>query len=560
MANMLIDDMRANKLNLPGLGACTPPSEVRNAVINNPGAFRAGSVGPDFYPDLFLGQGVIHPDNSGKWLDLMFKRLLVSVPSERDKNLAFTLGFMSHYAGDMFGHAYVNHYAGGWFPLIKDIPTNPAKAKIVIKHILVEEYMDQRVPANASMQLDPPINFIRDVFTCSDAHLLMKQMNVGDDLTNPLSKYIILRNDVHNDLLKTAIGVLPGVTQYVQNWEEDVDSGIVTWLSEWAKTAEIFSGSGSDKFKQVIDNLEKWFMLKFISMIGFPDFVGQVISFLDDINILGPIKDFLKQLFREIVIAIAKEALGELYTTLDEAIKAIESAFKDPKVYLDNGLLFAERNVSQRLDADFGNYGKESSSDKQTFHAVRQCLTMSKLCLIGTDNLNAIVKNASGTLSFKSSNYTPAARMGYITVKTGTASTGFLGIEGAGTDNNVYLGIRYSNGKKYEVLCDKPNYNDFEKGDEDTYPFIMPENVDLSKVSAITARMSGNTASGDWYCDWIEIKNSSRERLFRLDSDFWLSTGQNKEFSNFSKYYSIPSAALRIDPKIMNFLWSLGKI
>ena len=30
--------------------------------------YDAGVVGPDGYPDLIMGQGVIHPENTGKWL------------------------------------------------------------------------------------------------------------------------------------------------------------------------------------------------------------------------------------------------------------------------------------------------------------------------------------------------------------------------------------------------------------------------------------------------------------------------------------------------------------
>ena len=137
MADLLIEDLRANKLVLPGIGTFTPPAEVRNAVINHPGAFRAGSVGPDFFPDMLVGQSAMHGEESGKWLTLMFKRLLVSKFSEREKNLSFALGYMLHYAGDMFGHDYVNHYAKGWFPDISEIPSNPELAKIIARHILV---------------------------------------------------------------------------------------------------------------------------------------------------------------------------------------------------------------------------------------------------------------------------------------------------------------------------------------------------------------------------------------------------------------------------------------
>jgi len=554
MADLLIEDLRANRIVLPGVGTFIPPAEIREAVLNHPGAFRAGSVGPDFYPDVLLGQATIHPNNSGKWLDLMFKRLLVSPIAEREKNLSFTLGFMMHYAGDMFGHAYVNSYAGGWFPDFMSLPANPEKAKIIARHMLVEAYMDQKVPASASMQLAPPIDFICDVFTCDEAQQLMSSLGVNNSLANPLGHFIQLRRNVHGALLDTAIGILPLVTDYVQHWEVDVDTGIKTWLETWAKTADAFAGNVNEKFTYVQGILENWFILKFTSMIGFPDFVGKVISFINNLHILKPLKDFIKNLFKDFLLAILKAITGQLYTTIEQAIIEIEKIFKDPKTYLDNGLLFSEKNISQKLDQDFGNYGQESNTTGQTFHAVYKCLNMSKLCLVGSDNLNTIVKNAVGNvstnISFRGVVFSAAARIGYITVKTSTSMW-------AGTDNNIYIGIRYG-GKSYEVLCDKPGYNDFERGDLDTYPFVVPENVDLSSVSAITARMSGNTPAGDWKCDWIQIKDSSHTVLLQADDDFWLEKKRPLNvITKFSRKYSIPSKSLCLDPSIISFLWSL---
>jgi hypothetical protein len=521
---------------------------VREAIINNPGAFRAGAVGPDFYPDMLLGQAAIHADRSGWWVDLMFKRLLLSVPSEREKNLAFTLGYMVHYAGDMFGHAYVNSYANGWFPPFENLLKSTENAKIVMRHMLVEMYMDKRVK-NTPLGLTPPINFIYDVFTCNDALSRMADLKINDSFTNPLGKFIGLRKSVHNDLLGTAVGLVPGVTKYVQNWEEDVETGIRSWLEAWSSTSNIFAGSADKKAARALDLFEKWFYTKFLSMIGFPDFVGKVISFISDINLLKPLKDLIKGLIKDLLIALAKAALGKIYTDLEEVIKHIEEVFKNLETWLDNKMIFNRGGVSAELKKDFGNYGNEKDTTKQEFHAFLQCLNMCKLCLVGTDNLNSIVKKASGNVSYKSANFATSARMGYITVKTKDKLW-------AGTDNNVYIGIKYGK-RSYEVLCDKPFYNDFERGDRDTYPFFLPENIDLSTVTAITARMSGHTPGGDWDCDWIEIKDCNGRILFRADDDFCLSTGKTKEITKFNKYYPSSAKALRIDPKIMSFLWSL---
>jgi hypothetical protein len=53
------------------------PDEFYQAILKYPEAFRAGSLGPDFYPDILIGQAYIHPYDgnanigSGDWLPLL---------------------------------------------------------------------------------------------------------------------------------------------------------------------------------------------------------------------------------------------------------------------------------------------------------------------------------------------------------------------------------------------------------------------------------------------------------------------------------------------------------
>ncbi len=544
MANLLIEDLKRGTLILPGIGNFAPASELRTAILKFPSAFRAGAVGPDFYPDMLFGQAVIHPEQSGKWLDLMFERLTYSIPDDYDKNLSFALGFMFHYAGDMFGHAYVNSYAGGWFPPYEEIIKDAEKAKIVARHLLVESYMDSKVPLWANMSVSPPIDFIRDTFYCNDAIGL-----APDSMMNLSGKFTMLRNNVHDLLNTTAIGMTTQVTEYVQHWEKDVDNGILSWLEVWAKTARIFCGNNQNKIDMVQGYLENWIILNLTSMVGIPDFVGKVIKFIDELNILKPIKDYIKNIFKDFMIAIVKAITGESYTEIEDAIAQINCIFKDPKTYLDNGQLFSETNISAKLDLDFGNYGIECDTTKQSFHAVYQCINMGKLHLMSVFDLNKILRDRSATASeYASSTTLSAAKIRSLTVKTGCCL-------GAGTDNNVYIGIRYK-GRIYEVLCDKPYYNDFEYGDEDTYDFIVPENVNLKKIDRITARMSGHTPGGGWKCDWIQIKDHNGNILLETKDNFWLSTG-NTQLCDITRK-NIPMAkTIPVDPKIMSFLYSL---
>ncbi len=119
------------------LGTWTVSPAVYQALRDYPAYFRAGVLGPDAYPDLLFGQSVIHPateDNGSDtepWLRHLYNR--ASTPQQR----AFVLGFLSHAAGDMFGHTFINHYAGGPF----DLMSSNAK-----KHIVAEGHVGRRTP------------------------------------------------------------------------------------------------------------------------------------------------------------------------------------------------------------------------------------------------------------------------------------------------------------------------------------------------------------------------------------------------------------------------------
>lgn len=66
MANMIIREIKeTNGITIPGFGTYQVPKDMKTAILSKPSAFRAGAVGPDFYPDMIIGQSIIHPENSG---------------------------------------------------------------------------------------------------------------------------------------------------------------------------------------------------------------------------------------------------------------------------------------------------------------------------------------------------------------------------------------------------------------------------------------------------------------------------------------------------------------
>ncbi|AKJ01793.1 hypothetical protein ATI61_103508 [Archangium gephyra] len=126
-----------NRAQMGLIGTYPVSSPIHQALRDYPAYFRAGVLGPDAYPDMLFGQSVIHPDtgehgsDSDPWLRHLYAR--ASTPQQR----AFVMGFLSHAAGDMFAHTFVNHYAGGPFAFAND------NAK---RHIVTEGHIANRTP------------------------------------------------------------------------------------------------------------------------------------------------------------------------------------------------------------------------------------------------------------------------------------------------------------------------------------------------------------------------------------------------------------------------------
>lgn len=145
-----LTDYRTGKV-VGELGAFEADPQILAALRAAPQQYRAGVLGPDAYPDILTGQQIIHPDaaeaigagadGSNAWLTHLWRRGFVDNSSPQVR--AFTVGYLTHAAGDVFAHTFVNHFAGGEFMLTPD-PTN------AVKHLVLEGYIGKRTPATIS--------------------------------------------------------------------------------------------------------------------------------------------------------------------------------------------------------------------------------------------------------------------------------------------------------------------------------------------------------------------------------------------------------------------------
>ena len=123
------------------------PAEACRAIRAHRGEFLAGALGPDVFPDVLVGQAIVHPGVPNGWQAADWLNHLLG-NARTDDQLAFAWGYAMHFAGDTFAHSYVNNYAGGIF----EIGADRTKG-IELRHFRLEKYIDQRL----DYRIDPAV-------------------------------------------------------------------------------------------------------------------------------------------------------------------------------------------------------------------------------------------------------------------------------------------------------------------------------------------------------------------------------------------------------------------
>ena len=170
IANRLADDIADDcRIKLDGV-TLTIDADVCASVRGHRGAFLAGSLGPDAYPDLITGQVTTHPGIKGDWQTSEWLAHLYG-DAPRGPELAFAAGYLVHAASDTWAHSYVNAYSGDIFALGDE-------RAVERRHFVLEKYIDHHLPAGeiAAGSMDVPADFLRDrlIFNGDAARLARK--------------------------------------------------------------------------------------------------------------------------------------------------------------------------------------------------------------------------------------------------------------------------------------------------------------------------------------------------------------------------------------------------
>ena len=403
--------------------------------------YRAGVLGPDAYPDILTGQQVIHPDTNSDgtngWLEYLWTR--ATTPEQK----AFVTGFLTHAAGDMYGHTFVNNFTGG--PFTFEPPDN------AIKHILLEGYVDKRAPIP---KYEASIAKVEDFIyrnmidakpgTVLDSKLLTKG-GEGTKLSIPRI-YSTLRANLQKDIdqynaqiasfdrridaklsaaanckpldftcSRIALGAEAAVlkvekeayrlangliVEYKEEWRDDIDDGLKAWpkVSHEVAQALFFNPEKKANVDKAEKILKDYAINHLISMSGSPDVVGDLVGIADKIgDIISAITpDFLLEPVRKlkdnIYDAIVVEATGLTRQQLKDY-------FTSPERYFNQvfGSGYGENVDLQTFNqeylhiSDTGYTNPAEQFEYQKFPAAYNTVAMSKLILMSQDSVNQLL-------------------------------------------------------------------------------------------------------------------------------------------------------------------------
>jgi hypothetical protein len=433
MANIVLGDLlhdsTPGKVTIKGVDYSVSQL-VYNAINSYPLYYKFGCIGPDGFPDIIIGQCAIHTGKgteessmanvySYEWFDHM----LSEVYSQNDwemslKAIAFTYGFMSHAAGDMFCHTFVNGYTGGVWQLTPD-PTN------AIRHVLVEAYMDKKTGWKSTLQITPDENnsfygdtAFRDWMYSTMLDNDWVRAHTSGDWMGLINTFVSLRDKLDSwidawwanpetnplaFLIPPVIWVPPfppvggyTIADYFTDWRNSINDGLEAWVGVSTQVAyDLFISGDTDAANRA---LSKWFDDYFLKMLGTPKWVTAIIDLVSEVkDAIDWINNHVLQPFRDLYDSAKDAVVNWLFNlvfgfTLDD----LKDYLKNPGTYLDTPL-FADAPYGQQtkeaIDSQFAFAMQSGSFNPWAFDPTYNTIMMSKLLLLDGAGLNKLLKD-----------------------------------------------------------------------------------------------------------------------------------------------------------------------
>ena len=425
---------------VPPFGWLRLDEDMARALFYFPGLMRAGAIGPDLFPDLITGQTVVHPGEgpqSGRWaayLESEVRRvagLYDASPGSFDESpilRAYYAGWLAHMAGDLFGHAWVNDYAGGVWPTISDGVTGE-ETKNILRHLIVEAYVSNKIPGafltGPRVTMDVPAGgqltnrYLMTWITGNGGRIDHDDSEDDRFGINPIITGYASGTPYHLDVFFSIRDRLRSVTRninwdalwagfitqlvfgyfdfgqasllYNHQWFKDVDTALKELVNSQLHVARrMSSGEG---FGAWFDEIESWLLRYGLSGLGLPDAVGRGIEMtgavqeqIADAILPDEVKEAISDLKRWFIDYVMEKAFGITLTEMEDALR-------DPATQFRNPLLFPA-GTKEKIDGELANFGRVFPAGecyRNSFAPFLDTLTMIKLQLVDQNELARVM-------------------------------------------------------------------------------------------------------------------------------------------------------------------------
>ena len=430
-ANLLLKEAEDGYVTINGKNYAIP-QEYMEALFGGedmkgyPDAFRAGTLGPDFYPDMLTGQSYIHPYKQGvpvgDWL-LELVEGVNSLPYDsnaRREALAFTLGMAIHFAGDQFGHDFINAFAGGAYPSYAEAAQSEKKLYYIIRHMAEESYMDSLIGSRlGDTGVNAPERFIINTWIydgTANAGPADIYSRYSDGMMYQYKYLVEMRQKLYQYAEKNRYSIwppVPQIVQYLDSWIEDLDTATYQLIVAFDDIAHDFmtGANGKSDIDIVKDRLNKW-------LKDYGKYASPAPDILTDIA-----KAFEKSqewVLKELGLGDLTEAWEQFKSKLisDMIMWGLSQAGIDVKKY-EEMLSNPQLVLSAEDYEEYLTYMNAFKEDPESFDAFYNTLLMGKLILMGPENLNNFFKKYGVTTSFRTQTGEIMMDELYISIKTG---------------------------------------------------------------------------------------------------------------------------------------------
>jgi hypothetical protein len=392
----LADAINDGMVTIPPFGEFKLRPDVVQALRAAPAAYRAGVLAPDLFPDMYVGGWLIHSDLSEEpkgwtadnWLRHVWTNA-VMWPNDEDRNkvLAFGYGFLTHGAGDMFAHTWVNQKAdGAWVSFWgKDRST-------AFKHIVLEGFVGEHTPPT-DLSLDVWPRFVSNTLIKDEiarrhgegiATHYKRWLDIADGLPKAIDRARSqMNNNINNDApywMKCAANPIPCARkEHAETWLLDINRGFRSLVDSSESLGEmLMDGSSLDGVDAMTGWATEW-VPKMFGAHALGEGTAALSQFMQWAGDLVPISEMI----RAEVERFVRDSMPRVWK--------IYQAAQHPSTYMEAPGFFppgTKAKVSQEMGAQGGRF------DWRAFEPIYNTIIMSKLVLLDGTGLNELARRA----------------------------------------------------------------------------------------------------------------------------------------------------------------------